>query len=388
MYRLPCTLSIAFVLGVSSFAAAQEPKTDLSLLKAAPATDKVVAEKPELEFIFLEELRPANRAFAPKFGPNLEAGFGSIDFDQVFSVLPDDKPSVGQPALVPEVAVPPEPVAPIVVAQMPTPPAPVGAAPAAPAPAMEAAPAMGAGVQPAVAIEEIDSGIAFEEVVVLPSDEAVPPLLAEGNCGEPITMCDTCNNTTPCKCRSKGSKWTCLEDWWHNTCLYRNHMQNKGQPGMFCERPFGVCNEGFAGAMIAAGKADRAMLHHYDFVHHAGGGVELTQRGHRELGRIAGIMAEFPVPLSIESTLNPAEDAGRRNAVVDAIARLGLPISSDSVLVSGDRTIGLSGIDAEAVHAIRTSEAATGASRTQPYRDASGATQIPFISGNAGGKSR
>jgi hypothetical protein len=205
----------------------------------------------------------------------------------------------------------------------------------------------------------------------------------------PMIVCDNCNHSrNSCQCPSRGQKCNLLKNWWHKTDLYRLHAQNIGQPDLFCERPLGVCIDGFAGAMIAAGKADRAMLHHYDFVHHADGGIELTQRGRGELGRIAGIMADFAVPLSIESTSNPSQDAARRNAVVDAITQLGLQIPTDSIQITADRTIGLSGVDAEAVHVIRNAEAASGASRTRPYQDASGATQIPLNSGTRAGAPR
>ena len=455
MYRLPCTLSFAFLLGVNSFGVAEEakleftfleempatprtavedpksgfslleskplpaqvaaenPKPVFSLLEAAPSAEKAVAPTSKLTFTFLEDMQPAGTVMAPKTRAEFENGANPIDFDMIFATLPDDKSSAIKSAPSPKTAVVSIPAPPVAVEAVPGIPDPVTRVPVpvaavvstpAPKPVVElvskpqvepvtqiaavpapvetsAATAVGNGVQPTTAIEQVNS--------IMVADESLPPPVAvEGDYVTPMGACGTCNSTATCQCQSKGQRCNRFTTWWHSTDLYRLHVQNVGQPDLFCERPLGVCIDGFAGAMIAAGKADRAMLHHYDFVHHADGGIELTQRGRGELGRIAGIMADFAVPLSIESTFNPSQDAARRNAVVNAIAQQGLQISPDSIRITADRTIGLTGIDAQAIHVIRTAEAASGASRTRPYQDASGATQIPLNSGNRGAAPR
>ena len=244
-------------------------------------------------------------------------------------------------------------------------------------------------VMPVTSIEEIEQGpVSLEAVVV---ENNIAPQLTPTQPTPLATQCDTvtssacnqCGGRKSCGCRSKFRCLGRLQNCWRRTDLYRLHIQNLGQPGLFCERPFGVCNEGFAGAMIAAGKADQAMLHHFDFIHHADGAVALTTRGRQTLSRIAVLIAEHPVALSIESTLDPNQDAARQIAVVDAIGQLGLSISPDRIRIAVDQTIGLSGEDAQAIHAARIKEVVTGAARTRPYRQAGGATVIPVTTGQS-----
>ncbi len=232
----------------------------------------------------------------------------------------------------------------------------------------------------AAPVKQINQGLIVDE-----RDSQQAPVVVHENeiataCSEP---CCQCNQSKPCSCKPKGGILGCIEDCWHDTCIYRAHVRNLGHPCLFCERPLGVCHDGWYGAMIMMGKADRAVMHHYDFTHHPTGTVVLTTRGHRDLQRIAGILAEYPVPLTIESTDHPRQDQARRLAVVNAIAAMGLPISPDSIRVSPDEAIGLSGEDAQAIHSVRTSEVTTGASRTRPFRDASNATIIPILTGES-----
>ena len=131
--------------------------------------------------------------------------------------------------------------------------------------------------------------------------------------------------------------------------------------------------------MISAGKADRAVLHHYDFVCRPDGAIELSPHGQQALHRIAGMTCNYPVPLIVESTRDPAMDEARRLAVVNTVTQLGLPISPDCVVVAADPSIGLSGIEAEAIQRIREAEMVTGASRVRSYNSFSGATVIPYI---------
>jgi hypothetical protein len=236
-------------------------------------------------------------------------------------------------------------------------------------------------VMPVASMEVVEAGPAAKDVVVL--DDAELPTqqpVAEMLPAPPTNHCQDCGPAKSCQCRSTPGFCGRIRDRWRRTHLYRLHVQNLGNPCLFCERPFGVCNEGFSEAMIAAGKADRAILHDYDFTTHRDGSVRLTSRGRLELQRIAGLMLEYPVWLTIESTLHPVQDAARQTAVVNEIAQLGLAIPPDRIRIAVDQTIGLSGQDAQAINAIRVDEAVTGATRTRPYRDASGATLIPVLS--------
>ena len=244
-------------------------------------------------------------------------------------------------------------------------------------------------VMPVASVEVIHEGPVSLETAVVESESTVLPVPAEPTAlatqCETVVLpaCNQCSDKKSCGCRSKLRCLDRLQNCWRRTDLYRLHIQNLGQPGLFCERPFGVCNEGFAGAMIAAGKADQAMLHHFDFIHDADGVVALTARGRQTLSRIAALIAEHPVALSIESTLDANQDAARQIAVVDAIGQLGLSISPDRIQIAVDQTIGLSGEDAQAIHAARIKEVVTGAARTRPYREAGGATVIPVTTGQS-----
>jgi hypothetical protein len=449
MYRLPCTLSFALFLGANSIGFAEEPNlefleempatprtskedstTEFSLLESSPppaqvaaenpkpafsllneeqSADKVVAPTSDLTFTFLEDMQPTGPALDSKLQPESNANDKPIDFEMVFVAQVDEKPSTSALASSPKSAVVPVPTPPIAVNTVQGIPDPVARV-AVPVAAVAPKPQVKLASKPQVdrvakiaalleAVETpppaIENGItaktAIEQVnnVMVVDESLPPPVEMQDNGVTPMIVCDNCNHSkNSCQCLFRGKNCSHLRNWWHNTDLYRHHAKNIGQPDLFCERPLGVCIDGFAGAMIAAGKADRAMLHHYDFVHHADGEIELTQRGRGELGRIAGIMNDFDVPLLIESTSNPGQDAARRNAVANAIAQLGLQIPNESIQITADRTIGLSGVDAEAVHVIRTTETATGASRTRPYQEASGATQIPLNSGTRAGAPR
>jgi hypothetical protein len=235
-------------------------------------------------------------------------------------------------------------------------------------------------VKPVASIEVVEAGPAEKGVVVLEDSELAAQPVAEVLSAPPANHCQDCAPAKSCRCQSNPGFCGRLRNCWRRTHLYRLHVQNLGDPCLFCERPFGVCNDGFYQAMVVAGKADRAILHNYDFTADPDGSVRLTTRGRLELQRIAALMLEYPVCLTIESTLHPVNDAARQTAVVNEIAQLGLPIPSDHIRIAVDRTIGLSGQDAQAINAIRVDEAVTGATRTRPYRDASGATLIPVLS--------
>lgn len=225
-------------------------------------------------------------------------------------------------------------------------------------------------------VEILDQGVAYPEPVAVVESSAVP-----------IEACNQCQSSSHCKCRSGRGCMTRVRNWWHNTKLYRLHVQNIGNPGMFV-RPFGECNEGYSHAMITSGKVDRSVLHHYDFVHHADGRVSLTDHGREELVRIADVMSEYPVPLTIETTRDPNHDNARRTVVMNTIAQLGLPIATESIRIAPDRAIGLNGVDAQMINALRISEMATGSSRTRPFRDAGGATIIPIAVGGDDNQNR
>ncbi len=414
MYRLFLILFVATGVSAGSFALGQqpqlestvvedmrpmdqaiagEPTPEFTLLEETQPANQVAAPETKLDFTFLEDMEPASKAFDSTTHTELDLGIDLISFDQVFRLLPNDQQSLEHPATAPEVAVAPLPGPSAALARAPLPVDGGVVMTTQPAtqpviipvetnvvPATETGVELG--VQPTPAIQEADSQLEMDEVVLVDTDEALPaPIEMEDIHATTVASCDACTGPVPCDCQSKAKCWQSLKSWWHNTELHRLHRQNIGDPWMFCERPFGVCNDGFAGAMIAAGKADRAMLHHYDFVHHTDGSVKLTSRGHGELRRIANSMEDFPIPLLVESTRDASQDEARRLAVLSAVAQLGLPISADSIQIAADRSLGVSDTEAASIETIRAAEVETGASRTRPYRNSSGAMLIPFSAG-------
>lgn len=172
--------------------------------------------------------------------------------------------------------------------------------------------------QSSTAKSESARTIAFQEEIVTPA--AIK---------RPAATCNTCSRSQ-CSCKKPGF-WS----WFHR--------QTRAQP-CYAPQPFGYCVNAKLSTQIMKGHVEQQVLYHFDFgreeFQQSG---QLSDRGRRQLKRLANKMGLTGHPLKVQGTGNPMVDAQRREAVLEHLAELGMPTSADSVIVEPIRVAGLGG---------------------------------------------
>jgi hypothetical protein len=129
-------------------------------------------------------------------------------------------------------------------------------------------------------------------------------------------------------------------------CLQASHW---GYPEYFCERPFGSCNLQATQTMIANGLRDQMVLYEYDFGFGDDTGT-LKDRGVVQLEKMIKRIPIVGCPVVIQSSGNAQLDAERQLHVLDTLAKLGMELEPEMVVVGRPGVRGLNGEEAQYIY--------------------------------------
>jgi hypothetical protein len=116
-----------------------------------------------------------------------------------------------------------------------------------------------------------------------------------------------------------------------------------GYPSEFIAPPLGAVMAANMRPMVANADAAGMVLFRMDFLYGCEG---LNVHGADRLARIASRMIQNPYPIIIERTPEPGLAESRRAAVLALLAREGVPVPPERVVIGNRLSVGLSGPDA------------------------------------------
>jgi hypothetical protein len=143
--------------------------------------------------------------------------------------------------------------------------------------------------------------------------------------------------------------------WWgpHRSC----QAKMWGYADQFEAPPLGASVYANFGTMVNNGEAAAMVLYRYDFLDGAEG---LNTHGYDRLARMAMRQPANHFPIIIERTPEaPALAEARRTAVLNVLARNGVAVSPDQVVIGPRLAVGLSGGDAIRVYGYHISNMST-----------------------------
>jgi hypothetical protein len=126
---------------------------------------------------------------------------------------------------------------------------------------------------------------------------------------------------------------------------HRGDCQAKmwGYPEEFLAPPLGAVMAANFRPMVANGQAADLVLFRMDFLH---GCESLNAHGADRLARMASQLGHLPFPIIIERTPEPGLAETRRAAVLALLAREGVPVPPERVIIGPRLSVGLTGPDA------------------------------------------
>ncbi|QGJ69264.1 Hypothetical protein PBC10988_9340 [Planctomycetales bacterium 10988] len=142
----------------------------------------------------------------------------------------------------------------------------------------------------------------------------------------------------------KPTLWQRLKFKWENYWKPGLQESHWGYPEEFCEKPLGYYVHANFKTMVANGEAVRMTLYEYDFELDS---RELSPRGLRQLEKIAYMSVRNFFPIVIQRDYrSPELNEARRQFVIATLARNGVPVPPERVLVSHELTPGMSSDEA------------------------------------------
>jgi hypothetical protein len=255
------------------------------------------------------------------------------------------------------------------------------------------------GSSTATADELSDVRIAFQdekaEVATPPAQPGPAPThvnnsatLAGDSLSAP-THCESHHHMQHCCPPPAYTRWPIIGPLHRRWITYtKPHMQAShwGYPEYFEERPYGSYVLQAEQMQVYNGLRDQQVLYNYDFVI---GTAELKPRGEYELQKIIRRMETVPCPIIIQSVdvnnPNPELDEARRQSVLEALRKAGVPASDELVVTNRPPLPGLQGVEGSIIYGNmlgQTEERGGGFD----YRDdfGGGAPQAIFIGGGIG----
>ncbi len=112
--------------------------------------------------------------------------------------------------------------------------------------------------------------------------------------------------------------------------------------------PFGASVSAHINGHVTAATAARMALYDYDFLP---GNTQLNARGVDRVWQIARVIGNFNNPVVVERTSHsPTLADGRRQAVLDELARIGFAVAPERVVVGMPSPVPLQGVEAESIY--------------------------------------
>jgi hypothetical protein len=136
----------------------------------------------------------------------------------------------------------------------------------------------------------------------------------------------------------------------YSTCKRRAQCRAWGYPSEFCERPFGTYVRSHLHRQVANGLADQMVIYHFDFFDtDTDQADQLKPRGVRqvnEVAKLATMLSDEYVIVTIEATGDSELDHRRRIQVFERLTELGSPVALDQVVTGRPAAVGLDGLEA------------------------------------------